>query len=502
MRKVILTPEEQLKVDPSGEIRNRLARIPRNDEFHEKPSPFMRCSPTAIDEYVDPLIARLDNTAHRPYIAYVKEMRDKCGPQGGLFSFHNMDQQIQGYFERAENTHIIDRRLIEARDYLIRRIKQHIEQVGYPDQSIPFSSLKTWAGSPTALQKGDFLAEAVGAKPWRHCYPTVPGQRRMRNKDRVIFQDSVLNVRYIEKPLTSVRNWLKREFPEYFDAWRNPMLTMNARITKCIDRRSHFTEWDYLAMDKGFSLDIVRELILPIYEVLIPENFLSFASFIEELFYQPVYMGNYMYTGLHNLLSGQAITNDFETIYTVLLVIAEMMTYELAQDDVEMFVLGDDMTLALPEKMGKLSFKILEDAIELSGLADMIIHNDEKSRCVQGETRFCRKVYYPRAKRDINGVMLGAYPVNLVFNNIWRPERPAKSAGLAALADLQRLDGLEGTPDFTQAVQYVCKRSAHHLKFTEEELLLYRTKATDWWDRVYGERWDPYASSAWKLLNF
>lgn len=500
MHHVVLSPEQWEEIDAGRQCRQRIMGFPLRDDqsYFEKPSQYFRRTPQEnIDKYYAALTRQLSGTRHTPYLEFTSEMLAKCGPQGGCYSQDKLYAKVRTYYERACNQHHIHEDLISARDYLIARIKEHIARNGYP-QLAPQSCLNTWAGSPSALQKGDFIAESLSASPWRHVYPTVPGQRRMRNGDRTIFQDSNLNVRYIERQMTAVRNWLRSEFPEYFDAWLNPETSQRTRIDETFKAPHTYVEWDYVGMDTGFSWDLVQALILPIYETLIPEGFYSFSACIEELFRQPVVTPTGLIFGLHNLFSGQVITNDFETIYTVLLVLAKMLKKHV---EWRMFVLGDDMTLAIRSDNLDFGKKILAEAIDTSGQLDMLIHDDEKSRVVQNEMRFCRKVYYPAAPKDILGRIIGAYPVVLTLNNIFQPERPATTPGGAALATLQRLDNQYGTIDFSNVCNYVASLSTQRLQFDDNDILLYRTKAKDWWLRVYGESWEPYSSRSFKLLN-
>lgn len=499
MEKIILTPQDQAFLDPTGRARDKLKRIPRNKDFFAEPSIHFNDTEKVWLKYTQRLEHFCNAPKHKPYYGYLDEMMSKIGPQGGSYSFYTMDAKVQEYYTCAHNTRHISPILIQGRDYLIRLIKQELskDRVIIPD----FLTYKdTYAGLPSGGTKGSYYAETLGAKPWRHMYPCVPGQRRMRGKDRVIFQDSVLNVRYIEKELTACRNWLKTRLPRLFNAWLNPREYTAPLLTKAVDRRFSFLETDYQSMDIHFSLTVVNELILPIYEVLIPDAFLSFACAVNELFHQPVYLGAYIYIGLHNLFSGEVITNDFETIYTVILALGTAIHYDLLSD-LEMCVLGDDCTLALPSK---LSYNRLADIMQfmkdVSDQADMIIHDIGKSRIAQGETRFCRKVYYPSGTRDANGVLLGAYPSNLCLNNILRPESPISLPGVAAIADLSRLDNVYGVPEYVELVQLVYRYTTHKFKYALEDLNNF-SKRRDWWKDLYGESWNPDSSPTLSLIT-
>lgn len=494
MEKQYLTPEDQLMLDPYGNNRNFIKQFPSLKGYYAAPSSYYSVTPDEMKDRVEALERRLRCKKHIPYFTYVDEMWSKWGPQGGRYPWNEMEAKLSNYYVRAANKHEVRRVLAQGRDFLIRRIKQVMRCVGGP-QYTATHLYGTAAALPTGLHKGDYLAEVTGMKPFRHMFPALLGQRRMRCKDRLIFQDSVCNVRYVESELTAVRNWLKSYLPEYFSAWLRPDLVQDKILTDALEHRDTFVETDYIGMDEGFSFDIVREIILPIYEVLIPDSFLSFAAAIEEQFNQPVYMGTYLVTGLHNLFSGIGCTNDFETEYTVCLALGTALELNCLEKT-QMTVLGDDCTIALRTQSHSLPREFLNCMIETSNAADMLIHDDEKSRIASGETRFCRKVYYLSGTRNSDGTLLGAYPFNLAVNSIIQPERPSKTEGIAAVADLQRMDNCYGVPGWTELVQMLLKLSSH--KFS---CLDVTASPIDWWERLYGERWDPASSPSFTTMR-
>lgn len=489
-----LTPEDQLLLDPYGLNRNAIRAIPLHGSRYNPPSTWYRVTPDQAFSFLRQVRSQMNCERHKPYIIYMDEMDSKCGPQGGWYSRTEMLDKLKPYYECATHIRKMHRILIQGRDYLIRRIKQIASDWGYPVPAY-VAIIRTNAASPTGLKKGDYLAEVTGAKPWRHMFPAVLGQRRMRGKDRLIFQDSVLNVRYIERELTGCRNWLKEHLPEYFGAWCNPERFINKSFTNSLRHRAWFVETDYIHMDERFSLQLVNEIILPIYEVLMPDAFISFASAIEELFNQAVYCGDFLVTGLHNLFSGEGITNDFETLYTICLYLGVALELHTIEDS-SVAAIGDDCTVALNCTNGTLPAKFRDLMIEVSNQADMLIHDDEKSRIVFGETRFCRRVYYPAGPKTVDGVLTGAYPLNLALNNIIQPEHIQSNPSFAAVADLQRMDNCFGAIGWTELVQYLWKQSTHKFASLDPRCL-----EKDWWLRVYGEKWSPESSPTVRLYQ-
>jgi hypothetical protein len=490
-QRLYLTPEEVAYLDPTHAARDWLKKF--NRDVAEKASPFIKTQ-WSVDRIFDKYYRSLMHfrvPAHEPYLRYVDEMATKVAPQGGTIPLETLVAMLEEYYDVPAGIHI-DPTLYQARDFLIRRIRDRIRDHGGPQiSSVVADALHTSAALPTMLHKGTYLAETVGFPlHFGHLWPLVPGFRRMRNKLRTIFMDSVVNYRYIASALTAAREWLKAEFPEYFDAWRNPMLSLNRRLTATVDSHHCTVESDFVGMDKSFSWKVLQELILPIYEVLLPDCFLSLAAALEEYFLVPLFLGDYMLVGQHTLFSGIPITNDVETLYGVILNLAGIFSVGWPLERTQQDNLGDDSRLSLLGASQAIGEKVLAFQRDVSGQAGLQIHGDGKSRVSTQDIRFCRKVYYARGVRDTYGVLVGAYPSNLALNNIVQPERPIFKESQAAIADLQRLDNIAGTPEYTTVLQLFAKVMDYKcLSFTADDVAV--VNARDWWVRVYGERWSP-----------
>jgi hypothetical protein len=488
----LLTPEDQAALDASGNIRNLLGRIPASpeEEFFADLNPFV-----SIPEPFQLLAEhRLTlGSRHDPYVRYCNEMDSKIGRQGGKFNQVQHLRTIQEYFVPGCKGNIPTVFYL-ARDLLIRMIKEKIEQVGYP-QFEPKALLKTFAACPTGLSKGTFTAETVGVNrvSLQKFFPTTPGQRRMRNKDRGIFMDAVANVRAEERFTTAARNWLKKWFPEFFGSWLAPTLFVRPALTTGISKRYTWVFWDYHHMDCNFRKRVMMELIYPVYEVLFPGDALKIGCYFEQNFDQPIYCGNYLIEGTHSLLSGANITNDCETLYTVILALATVLDPNKLK---VLVALGDDMALAL-KASERQARAVLDQAIDLSGQLDMVI-SAEKSGISSESITYCRCVYYPSGRRDAEGVLFGAYPTNLVLNNIVQPEKPIFEEVTSLAADLQRLDGAIGSPDWHYAVQLFSRYNNYQLLKSKDLsnacAQLEKVDVDDWWMRLYGERWRPASS--------
>jgi hypothetical protein len=360
----------------------------------------------------------------------------------------------------------------------------------------------TNAAIPTGLKKGTYLAETLGAKPYRHYFPNLPGERYQRKKFRTINQDSVLNVRLTEKALSACRHFLADHIPELFGSWLNPEAVIQPVCTKIVDKHYYSVETDYEKMDEHFSFAATIEIVRPIYEaLLIPGEFQYFAMVIDEMFDQPIYLGNRMWTGRHNLLSGQNPTNDFETIMQVCQAAGILLVLGYDPVKVLQLHLGDDQVVAFRSKdEAERYFQMFVAESELNGLAI----NIEKSTIRHGQVQYCRKLYYAAGRRHVTTegkhLLIGAYPTVLALNSIVNPERMSATQGILACATYQRLDNCTGSPDYYELLQFVWRYT--HLsdcKMTERDALLY--SATDWWYRLYGESWSPEASPSYCFLN-
>lgn len=499
--KFYLTPSEKERIDPTGEGRKQLLKFVKGDPV-PVPGPWAHKSRLEwLDEYRQLRTKVLGSVkAHRAYVDFDMSLEAKYGGQGDSFPIDEMLGFYEDVYRLAERPISISSKLRKGLNYLLRRIDEAVEKYGYP-QYVDSKYYATNAAVPTFLEKGTYFAETVQKTEWMHPKENFPGQRSQRLKHRVINQDSVLNVRYIEKQLNAVRYWLREHLPEYFSAWLNPNRYKRRFITRHLRRhRPYSVETDYKACDAHFGLPIVLELILPVYERLLPHDaFNQFAAFIEELFWQPTFFGDYLITGLHNLLSGQAITNDFETIFDVILVLSAKIDSSIGNLDEPFVSLGDDLAVLLDCLLAQAE-KLRDSMVDLATTAGMEIELS-KSTIRFREVCFCRELYYPGLPWGLDStgeqVLLGAYPSVLTLNNVINPER--YSDGIHALmgATLQRLDGLHGSPFAYPFIQWIMSKAHIHAELDYAKI----KPASSWWERLYGEDWSLDKSFAYKVLR-
>lgn len=504
MERLYLTEFDQELIDPTGKARSYLRSL-KDGAYTPVPGLFYRAddSDGGRQYYLNKYLKLLDGISkqgpkHRDYVEWTLSLVPKYGPQGGHFKLAKVEDKYVLSYELAKrrvefkNTRI-------GRDYLLRLIDQAIDRYGYPQVDY-FTRGVTGTSSclPVMSVKGEFLAETVGMRPWRHVGYDLPGQRRQRQKERGVNQDANSNVRYIECQLTAVRNWLTDYLSDYFQCWCDPRTRIKPRVYDFMRKPFVSVETDFTNCDDAFSLSIVTEIILPIYERLLPPmEFIRFASFIEELFYQPIYMGEYALTGLHNLLSGQAITNDFETIYDVALIIGALIASGIPVTSALKLACGDDISVIVRKMRDALALRDnLIDEATLNGHFMSV----EKSRTSSTSIQFCRTMYYPSARQEYYGdyhYFIGAYPGVFTMNTIINPERHLSDEAEIVKATLQRLDNLHGSPEFEPVTQMIGKQLKRKTVRDDE---IQVAQSYDWWERVYGTHWTLLTSPSYQVL--
>lgn len=496
--KVYLTELDQEMMDPTGKIR---ARLKTYKEGKPTPVPYW-LSVQDWRWWFESYKIRLTAIPlrHSLYREWSERHLAKCGPQGDPFPISELEHSYQLSYQLAERKCQFNYVKL-GRDFLIRTIRQLIERVGYPQapEYYSYSTEATFGGIPVAGHKGDFLVETVGMKPHRHVQPDVPGERSQRLKHRCINMDATSNVRYIERTLKSCREWLKLNLPQYFSAWLNPDRHLRPQITDRLRKGCISIEGDYSHCDEAFGWDIVSEVVLPIYEQLIPDpmQFILFASFVEELFEQPVYMGDYMLTGHHNLLSGQVITNDFETIYDICLEIGVAIASGWSPLEPLIAALGDDTLVLTTEHPLEECLRYRDNMVE-EVTRNGEIMNTEKCAVVRNSVRFLRTLYYPGLSCNHDGNIIGAYPGSLCINSIVCPERYTANVPEAIKATVQKLDNVRGTPEYHPMVDFVFSRVRRDLRPTYRAVA--EAQYYDWWERVYGEAWTASQSPTFQYL--
>nr|UAW00474.1 MAG: RNA-dependent RNA polymerase [Porcine picobirnavirus] len=488
-----LNPVELAEYDYTGEIRRKVENWPKVASFAPV-SQFYDCSPEDGMNFIRVHDDRLENTKHQAYIAYDRETYSKYGRQGGTVPLADLKQVLLPYYERAEFHPTMHPALLAGRDFLISWIKDLIRKYGYP-QLRPSCIRGTYSGCPLGGKKGSFDAETLLGNS-AHALPAVPGVRIMRNSIRAIFMIPNQAIHMMGPVLNGMKDFLVTYLPQLFDGWRNPAITMHTRIQNAVDRGWASLELDYIKMDQGFILWVFHNVILPIYEVAFPQNYISFAYAVEEAFSRPLFFGDALWEGTHSLFSGEPFTNDFETIYTVVKVIGALLISHKFYSPFTLVANGDDMTLLV--KSLRTADKVYHICSDIAASTGMFIHElGDKTRLVQHDSRFCRHVYYVGGIRNPNP---GTYPAILAMNNILQPERPQSNPGIAAVADLARLDGCANVPYFTEMLQYLRSHSTHKFVISEDDVDNYNN-ISDWWARLYGTKWSPDSSIAWNTMQ-
>lgn len=497
-----LTREDQFLIDPTGRGRAHLSSMKEGSPT-PVPQPFRGKSRAQWFDWYVQMFKKV--RLHPAYAAYDQAHFSKYGPEGDSFPLAEVEAQLLESYTLAARTVTITQAALHARDVLIRIIKQRIEKFGYP-QPVPSRFYPTSGGLPTMDKKGTFLAETVGMEPWRHVFVDLPGQRSQRLKHRVIHMTANQDVRYIEDILSSVRRWLIEYVPEYFGTWRDPKLWEYPQITSSLRTGCISVETDFKSCDHHTGWGLVNALVLPIYEVLIPSKieFIRFAQFVEELFMQPIYLGDYCMTGDHNLLSGQGITNDFETIYDAILDLVGLIAARWPLDSARCLNMGDDIAVLLLRAKIEDGQRVMDAMIEegsLNGhefsLEKCNLHDDRVHFCRRVHARDLGRLYY---NRDGVPFKYGAYPGILTLNSIINPERHETDPLNLISSFLQRLDNTQGNPLSSELIAGLVK-GCNFTEKLQEWTDLSAATYYDWWERVYGTPWDYRQSYSVTLIK-
>lgn len=499
-----LTDIDQLRLDPTGRARAFIS------SWWDAGEPV--CQNVVLDtrlfnhagdytKFWDSWWKKLDSLKHSSpgYMAYNLSCKKYVGPQGLRFgSQYVIDYYLASYRNAKDRPSL--KLVLLGRDFLMRKVRQLIDKYGYP-QPCYAKRLTTAGGLPVAGHKSEFFTETIGVGNHLPTGVNLPGQRYMRLKPRTINQDATQNVRQLEDHLLSVRNWLKRYLPEYFGAWLDARQWIEPVISAHIND-SYCVETDYEAMDQHYTPTIARETVYPIYELLLPYEKQHFLMYVDSLWSQPTYLGSVLLTGEHTLLSGESITNDFETVTQVCQAIGATIASGLDPNDMVTFHLGDDQ-LAMFRRLR--DAEAYRDNFVCEANDNLMLMQLQKCQLRKSCGMFCRRTYEIGGCRVYNPysesfTLIGAYPSTLTLNSIITPERGADSAGELACATYQRLDNLYGSPEYAMACQHVAKFTRlTDLRITQADIDAYSTK--DWWYRLYGEAWSPLSSRSFRFLH-
>ena len=487
-----LNPLEVEQVDPYKVGRKWMGTHFSSDCFNE-PSPLFKGSRTAlISDYVSRFCDISHAGKHLPIVEYDLEMSKKTGPQGGKATWETAKDTFKSYYENADIVPSY-RLAIEGRDLLISWIKSVSANNALPPIDHSWLEGPQAAGMSRGGTKNWWLSHADGLKfNYTPGDPVLPNIRKQRNKVRAIFCTSAKDNDALQPPLTACREWLKQHFPHIFGAWLNPTEYTYPDITTGVIRNSWFLETDFKAMDQHLTWAVVRDIILPIYEVLLPEwEYLYFYAKVEEAYHAPLFIGTDLWTGLHTTFSGQSFTNDFETLVAVCVYLAAHVRsgQPIATFGEQYKGIGDDVVYRADSKAQLMAvYNLVRYEFKRIGL----ILSEEKTRIQQGECRFCRMVYYSALPRYLNAnnqpYVWPAYPMVLAINNCIQPERTHSYVPEELMALFTRLDNGKAHYQFNNIVNWLYGKFSPNITpatgnltdvaFTELQM-------KDWWYKVY-----------------
>lgn len=497
MTKRFLTIEEQDFLDPTGEARRKLAGYKVGPPT-PTPGPLAHLSREQWLQHARSIRNSLKGKRWSPYIEWDETFEKKYGGQGDTFPLSELEQSYETSYSRA--TRSVRFKLARiGRDFLLSKLRSIVQQYGYPSPIPAYhGTIGTLASLPTMAKKGTFLAETVGMSPWRHVIPELPGQRSQRLNHRCINMGPNPNVRYIEEPLARVRNYLRDHIP-WFASWLRPDISEQPQIAAALAKSNwSLGSFDYSHCDESFGLEIATEIVAPIYELLLDKmEYVRVFSFVEELFYQPIFMGNYMLEGKHNLLSGEVITNDFETIYDVCVAVGVLLINGVQPESALILANGDDVLISTSQSV---MHNVIHDYISEATLNGMEMKT-EKCSLTSGYCMYLKRYYIPGYdgyNADGRPYRRGAYPLTLTYNSIVNPERHAHSYSELVAATMQRTDNLYGSPVFSPVVGDIFARWRQQLPSKAD---IEASAPSDWWSRLYGTSWTVETSPTYHTLK-
>lgn len=427
-------------------------------------------------------------------LAWEESLLPKVGPQGGTPDFQALSRGLDSYYPApraidASTMRQVRNRLLRYFEIKKRTIPVQWQYAPAPRDtaaSFPFFGKKTDAANMALYD------EAQVAFPKTHW---VKAQYRYQRRNwRNTFGDSVWNVGLVSSELATVRGWLRSVSP-FFDSWRNPAHSLNARITHGLQSGFVWVETDQTKYDQHLTLELVEGIIFPVYYLLLPRiNADYMAESVRQLYHAPVLWGRELRSGLHSSFSGMGFVTDFETILS-------FGIYLLAADRARLSAPfgafnGDDSLVGC--RTGADAETYLNAALGVCAELGLVT-NPEKQRVHATHPVYLRRMYSASFPRDANQNVMGAYPVSFTLNGLFYPENGYGDPGMTLGAYLQVTDNLFGHPEWSNVASRICAK-ALRIQWAIAEGVIAKCPV-DWWQRVYGESWDPNSSVTVKRLR-
>jgi hypothetical protein len=502
-----LCDSSQKEVDPYlAEYNGSKTRFSTDHSYYDKPSPLLKKdeNPIAIFEEFDRIYLPQMQCKSNHFLDYELEMRKKCGPQGGKITITEVTSKLISYYDfpRNQTFDIVD---VGVKAFT-REIQARVKLVGLPQPIWQYSIRNTAAGLPTGLKKNFvlgnssyYLAHSDGYNWFGLLQPTQVSFRRMRNKDRLVFMDSVLNVDRLEPIMSSVRNWFKENYPRLFAALHRPSKYLWRNITKAIEKKLVNLETDFKSMDQSMTFKIAKKVLFPVLkELLIPGDYLFACNLIEQYFKQPCLIKNQLWEGEHSLFSGQVITQDLENFYDICLYLGVYLSLGYSWDEFSDYftMVGDDVLSFWESKDVSIAYEMIKRETQLN----KVELSEEKTR-IGGAVRFCRNVYSVHNSRilddDGNYVIPPSYPLSLATNSIVQPENLNPNFGIEIAAIIARADNAQYNPWWKSWATWIFSKLSISRLPTDEQFKQWQAK--DWWAKVYGEVYGIDKSPTYQL---
>jgi hypothetical protein len=503
-----LTPAEQQAIDPTGKFLAKALAMHSCTAYSPQPPNPLWSRRTSSDwlEWLQGVLLGAGAGFAEKYpqiFCYELDMARKFCPQGGPIPWTVTSANLEELYANADRPVYVRESVRLAIDLLTRQITELVDRYGYP-QVQPYTGFSSEAsGSPWGTQKAywqTYHDACWWAEQGVYPLPDILGSRYYRGKPRTIHEDSFGNVLAIGPQLGARRTWLKTHLPELFGSWLAPWISDQPRITDRICKGWHWYGFDYKACDLHYTVDLMEKTVFPLWRALTPDKMeWDFeADFYRKMFWEPIYMGNYLSVGKHTLMNGTSINNDIETMTDVVIALAVGLELEYPSRYFDVHALGDDVGLHVHPSLRDPRGLYQAIAEELG----MVV---EKEKCffLPRAARYLRRTYEPGGLTydplcTGKPVYVGAYPLTMTLNTLIHPEWVVGSLEQNVVASLQRCDNAWGHPLWRNFVdQFWSMRSVTALDWDKvSSTLPYK----DWFAKLYGESWSLGSSPTFQAL--
>jgi len=460
-------------------------------------------------------------------LAYHKKF---FGPQGGTFGALDVDTGISKYYENTTPTatfpNIDEETFEDLFDAgIASKLQNYVVYVGralynlYKATKKSNSGLTGWTNRQLKPIRAQAVREA-STNPANYD-AAVAGARFKNNKLRNIFMDSFANqLRAMSRMFHLFSTFKNSDWV----AWRGDNY-VESTITKFMDvhPKVTFMETDYKSMDQFITLEAANWTIRQYQGIYgIPAvNADDIIYHMEELFYMPVLGATRIFTGKHNLLSGEYITNPLESLMNRL-VIHEFVTIHFNRKlkygrDYIYIILGDDVIILFDTKaLMNTNVEITKDALG-KAFADFVKErynlkaHPDKFGLSTDYGYFCKRRFARKGTKELDPKTnswntKSIRMIVLAVLSVLYPEKDERQMDKTTrlIRIYQVLDDCYTHPLFKEIVRLItCRLKTKGVKITvptQEAVTIYNDTSRKWKLRLYGTEFSPEKSPTLQYL--